>query len=201
MSGYRDHLARVITFLQKYQSIVDCHLADFLTNNLWEKCLPKDLRLCIEEKGHNVINEIDDFNKMRILHDSELHMFLEDARSLALENCSNIITRSKHLKILDYVKHEKLESTQSKFMKIKKWHEVDVFTRTIEWLNRNEASIIIDAGAGKGYSSLYLANSYDLPVLAIEGSQINHKGAIVHRDLVHKRKGEISSKVRITCAE
>ena len=192
MLTYENHFLRIVDFLKKYECLTDCHLVDFLTENLWETCLPKDLRLYIEEKGpNNVIAEIEQFDESHEQYDSSrLYMFLKNAKLLHLENCSDILNRNSFLNILKY-KNENVKPIQSEYMKVKKWHEVDVFTKTIVWLNENKSSIIIDAGAGKGYSSLHLSNYYNLPVLAVECSQINHKGAILHRDLVNKKSKSI----------
>lgn len=197
MSFYEDYFYKAIKFLKEYESLIDCHLVDFLTEDLWEKCMPLELRVYIEEKGISIIQEIEQFDESSEYEESKLFAFLKDAKSLKLENCQDAITRCDFLNILNYKKSEIPKPTESEFMKVKKWHEVDVFTKAIVWLNEDKSSIVIDAGAGKGYSSLHLSNIYNLPVLAIECSQINHKGAILHRDLVNKKSKRSTTLVSV----
>lgn len=196
MSAYEAHFCKVLHFLRVYESLIDCHLVDFLTEDLWEKCLPKDLKVYLEKRGPDVISEIKQFDKTSLCQDSELYAFLRDAESLNLEHCQDILTRCNFLNIVNNAMTKSSKPLQSEFMKVKKWHEVEVFTKTVAWLNQDKSCIVIDAGAGKGYSSLHLSNHYNFPVLAIECSQINHKGAILHRDLVNKKSKQSTSLVR-----
>jgi hypothetical protein len=197
MSNYEDHFLRVINFLTLYEKLIDCHLTDFLTKDLWENCLPEDLKLYLEENCSNAFNKIEQYKELTEYEDSILYSFLRNTRSLKLENCRNIQRRCDFLKDLNCKNTKAYKTVPSEHMKVKKCHEVDMFTKTIVWLNQNKSSIIIDAGAGKGYSSLFLSNYYNLPVLCIECSQINHKSAILHQHLVNKKNKQSTSLVGV----
>lgn len=196
MTDFQHFFDRILTYLNVHKNLIDCHLVDFLTKELWEKCLPKDLRLYIEEKGSSIFSEIEKFNDANENQDSVLQTFLKNIRQLRLENCPNVLKRYDFINTLELEKTEVSHSNHPEFMTLKKWHEVDTFTKTVVWLNQEKSNIIIDAGSGKGYFSLHLANHYDLPVLAIEGSQTNHKSAILHHDLVKKRNKHFTPKIR-----
>lgn len=196
MSDFEHYFDSILNFLNVHNNLIDCHLVDFLTKELWETCLTKDLRLYIEEKGSSIFSEIEKLNDPDDSQGSVLHSFLKNIRQLKLENCPNILKRYDFINTLELEKSEVSNSNHPEFMTLKKWHEVDTFTKTVVWLNQEKSNIIIDAGSGKGYFSLHIANHYDLPVLAIEGSQNNHKSAILHHDLVKKRNKQFTPKVR-----
>lgn len=196
MSEQEIFFTKIIPFLEKYQDLIDCHLVDFLTDNLWSKCLPNDLKYCIEENGQTIIREIELYDESIQSGSSVLQNFLKTTRSMKLENCPGICLRENFISMLNYPKIHSRKPFESEFMKVKKSHEVDVYTRAIVWLIDETPSIIIDAGSGKGYSSLHLSNYYSLPVLAIECSQVNHKGAIAHQKLVNKKVKQSKSMVR-----
>ena len=80
----------------------------------------------------------------------------------------------------------------TKFMNLKKFHEVDIFSKTVNWLLDNEFSIIIDAGAGKGHAAFHLCKFYKLNVLAIESSQIKCHSAIARSQTIEQ--GHLDSK-------
>lgn len=196
MSDFEHYFESLSNYLSIYNTLTDCHLVDFLTKELWEKCLPRDLRLYIEDSGSNVFSEIEKYNDSSDDQTSVLCTFLKNIRQLKLENCPNILKRYDFLNTLEIEKSGVSNSNHPEFMTLKKWHEVDTFTKTVVWLNQEKSNIVIDAGSGKGYFSLHLANHYDLPVLAIEGSQTNHKSAILHHDLVKKRNKHFTPKVK-----
>lgn len=202
MSMYKEHLERILVFINKYQQLINCHLVDFLTENLWKTCLPELLRRQLEEIEANGIDI--DLNKMNLSKndmDNELYNFINEIQSLKLESSPiGIAAKDFFRPHTEFEKNVHQEETctklQPEFMKTKKWYEVDIFTRAVVQLIEDSSSIlVIDAGAGKGYSSLYLSEHYHVPVLAIESSQTNHNGALLRQDLLKKRKGQCSSLV------
>ncbi|KAJ8681936.1 hypothetical protein QAD02_017728 [Eretmocerus hayati] len=196
MKYYEQHLLKIVKFMKRYEKLIECHLSDFFTENLWEKCLPVGLRLHIEECGSDVVHLIEHFDASNIDNSSDLSEFLLEASQLRLENCPNVMKRSEFSKVVNIEGNDSSKPLESKFMAIKKWHEVEMLTSTICWVSANQNSIIVDAGSGKGYLSLYLAMNHNLPVLAIEGSQINHKQAKVHGDLIRKKLNKSSSLIQ-----
>jgi len=53
-------------------------------------------------------------------------------------------------------------------------------------------SLVIDAGAGKAYLSTYLSEYFDISVLAIDSSQVCHKGAIDRQEKIQKTKQSLN---------
>ncbi|XP_058799403.1 probable methyltransferase-like protein 25 [Phymastichus coffea] len=187
MSEQEKYFIKIISVLEKYKNLVDCHLVDFFIDDLWNKFMPDDLKHYIEENGQIVINEFEIYNDLYQNENSQLQKFLKTISLLRLENCSGVCLRKDFMNRLNNVKIPFYQSPELEFMKVKKWHEVSIYTKAIVWLVEETPSIIIDAGAGKGYSSLHLSNYYNFPTIAIECSQINHKGAIAHQKLVNKK--------------
>ncbi|XP_014203760.1 methyltransferase-like protein 25 [Copidosoma floridanum] len=183
------HFSKTIDFIENNEKLISCHLVDFFTNDLWEKCMPNNLISYVEKTGCNSLGEIQQFNVSNTLDEETiLHSYLKDSASLRLENCSSAISRSEFMKILNSKPQKSVaQPLRMEHMKAKKWHEVEIFTKTVAWLVKDESCIVIDAGAGKGYSSAHLANHYGLPVLAVECSQANHIGALNRCDLVNKK--------------
>ena len=187
MSEIEHYFVQVIKFIDKYKNLIDCHLVDYLTENLWEKCLPNDLKLSVKKINFNFFYN-DNFQRS--------NFFIQEIKTLILDLYKKDFFFNDLLEKIDNNSIVNSDS-KNKLMKNKKWHEVDVYTKTIAWLNKGRKSIIIDAGAGKAYSSLHLNNNFNLPILAIESSQVNHKSALLQRNLAQKTHKQSFSEVII----
>uniref|UniRef100_A0ABD2XDZ2 Methyltransferase domain-containing protein n=1 Tax=Trichogramma kaykai TaxID=54128 RepID=A0ABD2XDZ2_9HYME len=170
---------------------------------MWDACLPEELKRDLKQKDcYNITNINDLIQFGGTLHNSGIEELFKEIESLSLHSFSNIVSRKEHLQQIHFQKSNFIDHLHCELMKAKKWHEVETFTQTVTWLDKEQSNIIIDAGAGKGYASLHLANHFDRTVLAIECSQTNHDGAISHQKLTSKKKKiPLSNKIHYVIAE
>lgn len=192
MAEYKNYFEKTLNFISIYQELIDCHLVDFITEKLWDKCLPGKLKSELES-----INTTDDI-WMEDNTSPELSNFIQLTRSLSLESCSAVICVNDLLKLLPQfpskeqsIKNKFIES-KSQLMNTKKSYEIDVLGKIIAEIALSTHSLVIDAGAGKGYLSTYLSEYFDVPVLAIDSSQACHKGAINRQEKIRKRKQSLT---------
>ncbi|KAM0730451.1 putative methyltransferase-like protein 25 [Formica fusca] len=200
MAEYKNYFEKTLNFISIYQELIDCHLVDFITEKLWDKCLPGKLKSELES-----INTTDDI-WMENNTSPELSNFIQLTRSLSLESCSAVICVDDLLKLLPQfpskeqsIKNKFIES-KSQLMNTKKSYEIDVLGKIIAEMALSTHSLVIDAGAGKGYLSTYLSEHFDVPVLAIDSSQACHKGAINRQEKIRKRKQSLT-KIRYVVQE
>ncbi|XP_014605165.1 PREDICTED: methyltransferase-like protein 25 isoform X2 [Polistes canadensis] len=128
---------------------------------------------------------------------SRLNEFIRMTKSLSLQSCSMIsnykdIPEFLNLNLDNDEFNVETNNKDAEFMSEKKFHEVETLGRVIGHIAKSTKSLVIDAGAGKAYLSTYLSENYKLPVLAIDSSDLCHKGA-VHRTEKMKKVGKQSS--------
>lgn len=189
MAEYNNYFEKTLDFINIYQELIDCHLVDFITEKLWDKCLPEKLKSELEN-----INTSDDI-WMENNTSPELSNFIQLTKSLSLESCPAVICVDDLLKLLPQfpskeplIKNKFVIESKSQFMNTKKSYEIDVLGKVVAEMALSTHSLVIDAGAGKGYLSTYLSEHFDVPVLAIDSSQVCHKGAINRQEKIRKRK-------------
>lgn len=190
MAEYNRHFEKALDFINIYQQLIDCHLVDFITEGLWEKCLPEKLRLELED-----IDTSDIWTESNT--DSELSNFIQLTRSLSLESCPAVMCVDDLPKLLPQSSKErlienKLVCPKSELMNTKKSHEIEVLGKVIAEMALSTRSLVIDAGAGKAYLSTYLSEHFNIPVLAIDSSQICHRGAISRQEKIQRRKRSLT---------
>ena len=188
MTSVDEHFKNVLSFVDDNRSLVDCHLVDFITEDLWIKCLPDSLREELEsielpdfiKKGNHQY-----FQKL-IATSSELDSFIKIANSLSLKNNRFVLTLNDTF--LPGAKDTEIIRSQS-FMSNKKQHEIAYLAKLIGFLAvKNEAKLIIDAGAGKGYLSERISDEFGLTVLAIDSSKLNCNSARNRQEILQKKK-------------
>lgn len=197
MAEYSNHFGKVLNFTNIYQELINCHLVDFITNKLWDKCIPEKLKSELES-----INMIDDIWTGSNTN-SELSNFIQLTRSLSLESCPAVIHVDNLPKLLPQFlnKEQSIKSKliHSKFelMNSKKSYEIRVLGKLIAEIALCTGSLVIDAGAGKAYLSTYLSEHFNIPVLAIDSSQVCHKGAVNRQEKIQRRKQSLTKVYKI----
>jgi len=191
MAEYNQHFEKALNFINIYQKLIDCHLVDFITEELWDKCLPEKLRIELE----NIDTSRDIWTENNT--DSELSNFIQSTRSLSLESCPAVMCVNDLPKLLpqsfkEHLIKNKFVYQKSEFMNTKKSHEIEVLGKVIAEMALSTRSLVIDAGAGKAYLSTYLSEQFNIPVLAIDSSQVCHKGAINRQEKIQKRKRSLT---------
>ena len=181
---YDKHFDKVLSFINTYHKLINCHVVDFITENLWEVCLPEALRLELER------NEADCAYWTENDSHPILNNFIRLTKSLSLQSCSIQINSNNLAEILPNItrlNEHKRNSTKPEFMNAKKLHEVESFGNIIGAIAVSTDSLVIDAGAGKAYLSTFLAENHEVPVLAIDSSQLCCKGAICRQKKLKKK--------------
>ncbi|KAL0113685.1 hypothetical protein PUN28_012665 [Cardiocondyla obscurior] len=186
MAEYSQHFEKTLDFIDKYQNLIDCHLVDFITEGLWEKCLPEALRIELESADSDDIWAESNT-------DSELSNFIQLTKSLSLESCPAVMCLEDLPKLLPQssggrLTDDKRVHLQSELMSTKKSYEIEVLGKVIAEMALVTRGLVIDAGAGKAYLSTYLSERFNIPVLAIDSSQVCHKGAINRQEKIQKKK-------------
>ncbi|XP_012222318.1 probable methyltransferase-like protein 25 [Linepithema humile] len=200
MAEYHNYFEKTLDFINRYKKLIDCHLVDFITEKLWDKCLPEKLKSELESIDTN--DDIWTENNIS----SELNNFIQLTKSLSLESCPAVICVNNLPKLLpQFFNQEQLVKNQfnhatSEFMSTKKSYEIEVLGKVIAEMALSTNSLVIDAGAGKAYLSTYLSEHFNVPVLAIDSSQVCHKGAINRQEKI-KKKRQSSLKVRYIVQE
>ncbi|XP_012061091.1 PREDICTED: methyltransferase-like protein 25 [Atta cephalotes] len=199
MTEYNQHFEKALDFINIYQELIDCHLVDFITEGLWDKCLPEKLRSELE----NIDMNDDIWAENNI--DSELSNFIQLTKSLSLESCSAVICVNDLPKLLPQSSTERLIENKfvypkSELMNTKKSHEIEMLGKVIAEIALSTHSLVIDAGAGKAYLSTYLSEHFNIPILAIDSSQVCYKGAINRQEKIQKRKRTLT-KIRYIVQE
>ncbi|XP_046834813.1 probable methyltransferase-like protein 25 [Vespa crabro] len=194
MIQYIEHFHKVIDFLNLYEQLIDCHLVDFINEKLWDKCLPELLKLELENV--KTINDIWKENETV----TRLNEFIKVTKLLSLQACPMILDFKDIPQFLsldnDKWKFNEIKNEDKGFMSKKKLHEVEALGHVVGHIANSTRSLVIDAGAGKAYLSTYLAENYRLPVLAIDSSDLCHKGAIYRAEKMKKMGKQTSSLVK-----
>ncbi|XP_043247916.1 methyltransferase-like protein 25 [Colletes gigas] len=195
---YVKHFDNVLSFINTYHKLINCHIVDFITENLWETCLPDALRSELEK------DKIDCTCWTENESHPALNNFMKSAKRLSLQSCSVEITPNDLADILPNIKNInkcKCKSTKTEFMNAKKSHEVESLGNIIGTVATSTGSLVIDAGAGKAYLSTFLAENHKVPVLAIDCSQSCWKGAICRQKKLKKKMKYSQSLVRYVVEE
>lgn len=201
MAEYKNYFEKVLDFINRYRKLIDCHLVDFITENLWDECLPQKLKSELES-----IDASDDIWAENNIS-SELNNFIQVTKSLSLKSCPFVICMYNLPKLLpQFFSQEQLGKNQfihakSEFMNPKKSYEIEVLGKVIAEMALSTNSLVIDAGAGKAYLSTYLSEHFNIPVLAIDSSQVCHKGATSRQEKMQKKKQLSPIKVRYIVQE
>ncbi|XP_053977720.1 probable methyltransferase-like protein 25 [Hylaeus anthracinus] len=181
---YNKHFDDVLSFINTYNKLINCHVVDFITDNLWETCLPVALRSELER------NDIDCTYWTENDNYPILNNFVKLTKSLSLQSCSVEITSEDLTDVLPNITNNveyRCKNTKTEFMNAKKFHEVESLGNIVGTVAASTGSLVIDAGAGKAYLSTFLAEDYKVPVLAIDSSQSCCKGAIYRRIKLKKK--------------
>lgn len=200
MGKYRTILGQILDFIDEYLELINCHLVDFIADGLWEKCLPLKLRKELEGRAN--ISWTDNDNN------PELSNFLKLTKSLSLKFSSSTANLEYLKKIVSQEFGEELEIYRTNatagngFMSPKKMHEVEILGTVIGNVARATDSLVVDAGAGKAYLSMYLADNYKIPVLAVDSSQQCHAGAVSRQKKLQRgNKSQPQSLIRYVVEE
>lgn len=142
-----------IEFLRPSQHLIDCHVVEFFTGNLFEK-VPKTL-----VKKCSTLNEknFQEFENVFSLKEYTLDTFPE-VETIRLP--------------------DRLEQIYTDHMNPKKIHEVAIMAQFIALsVDKSKERVIIDAGCGLAYLSSWLAFNYNFKVVGVDARPLNSEFA------------------------
>lgn len=160
-------LETIFRIVKKHEQISNSQIVDFFVDNLWESCLPDEMKKM--EKADNVMDHVC------------VKQFCDSISSFDFDKYFPVREN------LNGEKRMKERKNRQKFQSDKKWHEIERLSEIVDENIGEKVPLIIDAGAGKGYLSNYISHNYDLPVLAIEASNNVFHSALNYKDLLEKK--------------
>lgn len=168
--------------LKAYLPLANSHMVHFITKNMFENILPKQIQLEVNKLSVDELNSIVLTNFTALKYDDKapkLCEFLNKTNNLYMMeniNCLTVETFCEHLGTRGF--SECSEHIVKNLMSVKKTHEVEIMSGLVAALAKTEnCSHIVDVGGGKGYLSSVLALKHQLRVLSIDASQVTSKGA------------------------
>lgn len=191
------HIDNIIKYLQPHKQLINCHMVNYLTDNLWTTLIPSDIQSEITNVS-DIENAIEFFWKTSTNQRSNLNQsfksldtFLTNSEKYRMDNLQDVWVSPEDLtKQLSRfgcslaTEHENKLNVKE-FMSEKKNHEVEMTAHLIAHLctygvteNKPERLSVIDAGDGKGYLSSRLALEYDLRVLGVDANETNSENAL-----------------------
>lgn len=175
----KQQLEFVLRFLETYLSFANCHMVDYFTKNLYERYVPKEIKNEIFLLGYKeTINLV--MSGQENLKAPKLCSFIKSANNSALYNLKDVCLQNVDLqKVLLEMGVNCAESVNLKvFASPKKSHEIEILSSVAATLKQiTNSTHVIDVGDGKGYLSSMLALQHNIPVLGIDSSPTNTKGA------------------------
>lgn len=178
MKTFEENLNDDLSFIQEHEGIINSHLVDFITEDLWEKSLPDELRNELE-KFHGESN----FSLLQHYCPS-LKSIIKTTESLNLQNNPKVLLNNTS----NWPQNDSLKESKNDFMKDKKRYEISALSKIVGSLAEDHKCLVIDACGGKGYLGTYLSEKYSIPVLSIDSNPGRNKSAIDRQKLMEKKK-------------
>lgn len=180
----QESLYNIINYITPLLPFTNCHLVGFITEDLWTKLVPVDIRNEVEAVGLKSAYKMywtyynDSPQKCQNVT-PVLAQYLNSIRSICVhfekEICTSLDILNDELEKWRNGKHSRIHF--SEFMSPKKLHEVEMMSEIVSALSHLSTTHIIDVGDGKGYLSSILALQYGLKVLGLDSSKVNTHGA------------------------
>lgn len=162
--------------------LANSHMVHFITHNMFENILPKQIQQEVNNLSVDELNSIVLNNFTALKYDEKapkLCEFLNKTHNLYMMgniNCLTVETFCEHLGTRGL--SECSAHIVKNLMSVKKTHEVEIMSGLVAALAKTEnCSHMVDVGGGKGYLSSVLALKHQLRVLSIDASQVTSKGA------------------------
>uniref|UniRef100_A0A1B6J4W2 Methyltransferase domain-containing protein n=1 Tax=Homalodisca liturata TaxID=320908 RepID=A0A1B6J4W2_9HEMI len=181
-----------ICSLKKLLPLANSHMVHFITQNLFERLIPKHLQEEIMSLSINDANDLvlGSFSKINPQNERapQLCDFLIQTHKLSLSESDLCLSFESLCTYLGSRGFGECSSCIIKnLMSVKKSHEVEMMSGIIDALARTEkCTHVVDIGGGKGYLSSVLALKHHLKVLSIDSSFITSKSAIKQIPKVEK---------------
>ncbi|XP_039286789.1 methyltransferase-like protein 25 [Nilaparvata lugens] len=173
----RHRLIEMTDYIKPFLPILECHMVNFYTNNLWSKNVPEKIKVEVE-KCNLIVNEFFE-ESPSIKNSKELQTFIESAKKYFPSTLDVCLHEKEFYNLFkDWNCSRANTLLDNSFMSFKKSHEVEVMSNVIKYLSEGfGCSHILDLGGGKGYLGSVLALEHKLKVLSIDSSSSNTHAA------------------------
>ncbi|XP_047118887.1 probable methyltransferase-like protein 25 [Schistocerca piceifrons] len=177
----RAKLGEVTEFFNRFSQLANCHLVNFITEDLWDTCVPEELKSEIEYVGMDSALSLF-WDSKRDSASSMFHLskYLMEANKMSTGILNDICLSPSDLrsKIISWGSSSQSIPQLNQFMSPKKAHEVEIMSELVAALSKVAGtSHIVDVGSGKGYLTSLLALHHSLKVLGVDSSSVNTHGA------------------------
>lgn len=177
----RTKLSDVVDYFNRFTQLANCHLVNFITEDLWGTCVPEELKNEIEYVGMDcALNSFWDCKVDAVPSMVHLGKYLMESNSMSTGGMNDICLSLSDLrdKFISWGTSHSTIPQLNQFMSPKKAHEVEIMSQLISALSRVAGtSHIVDVGSGKGYLTSLLALHHNLKVLGVDSSSVNTHGA------------------------
>ncbi|XP_011313333.1 methyltransferase-like protein 25 [Fopius arisanus] len=188
MKTFQEDLEDNLSFIQEHENVINSHLVNFITEDLWEK-LPSDLQVELQQFEGEM-----DF-LLLVKRCPALKLMIDRAETLSLKSNPKVLDLEDFSveflnDTLNSEERNSLKDIQNDFMKDKKRYEISNFAKVIACLANGNKCLVIDAGGGKGYLATHLSNKYSIPVLSLDSNPRRNKSAINRQKVLEKTKNQ-----------
>ncbi|XP_067001301.2 probable methyltransferase-like protein 25 isoform X2 [Anabrus simplex] len=197
-------LCSVIDYLKPWLPLVNCHMVNFISGNLWERHVPIKIQeeaKCIGLSGmyslfsscakdNGLANSTEGVPAEEFANKSPYMMkYFMEAKQVTLSSMKGLVLSLPELRermsAWGCHKHDSLKLKE--FMSQKKTHEVELMSEVVAALTTCcNTSHVVDVGGGKGYLSSILALHHGLQVLGLDSSVLNTHGAAKRTEKLKK---------------
>lgn len=195
-SRLQTKLTELLDCLSSVDGLINCHVANFFTHNLWSAVLPPRVVQELEQmndlsKFPSVYQEyIQNGTRLWGKNCPNLDNFLVKSNTMSIRTDTSCLTPlyklSEKMVDLGYVMEPSIKLKD--FMSEKKMHEVEKTAPLAQALAQlTGTQHIVDIGGGKGYLSSSLSLQCGLHVLALDSSAITTCGASRLEKMMAKR--------------
>lgn len=188
-------------FLSPLLPLANCHMVEFLTQNHWEKLIPKDLRNYLEKcELNDAVSEFWKYAEEEVLDCHQpLSKWIHNARSHYNSVNNEYCISKKHLEelIISFGGKIKSQVKITEFMTSKKSYEVQTISNLIASLSEVlHTTHCVEAGGGKGNLSMVLSLSYNIKSLTIDCDCKTIENAEKRIKIIQKQWHAISKKIQ-----
>ncbi|KAL4715710.1 hypothetical protein ACJJTC_006289 [Scirpophaga incertulas] len=166
-------LDSIATFLKPLLPLANCHMVEFFTNNHWEKLIPDDIKIALDDCDLNAT--VDKFWTSAKTYMPNENCILSNWIYKTRQNCISIdneycIVRDKlQQEIVKWGGTVKNEIVVKEFMNSKKSYEVQTMSSLVASLHKAcGATCCVEVGGGRGHLPVALSLGYSVPSLTID---------------------------------
>ncbi|XP_062521995.1 probable methyltransferase-like protein 25 [Corticium candelabrum] len=163
-------LKQLYDLLVTHQALIDSHLVNFFTENMWDTRLPTEWTEELERIRDDQLTVLSARRVREVVKSPSLIEFVEECDRMSLTS----LGVPEFRRVLSLCTHEQPNLAMNE----KKRHEVSQMIDLLGYLTKAvEISQVIDVGSGRGYLSEAIALKHRLKVIGLESKEGNTHSA------------------------